>query len=163
MEGFQLFPDDSEIGASPDEWHTRVHQDDLDRVDEALSLHLANGNDHYESEHRLLHRDGTFRWVHCRAAAVRNSTGAVTRLAGSFSDVTDRKVADALTGLPNRFLFVDLLERSLKRTERRRIPLRFWSWLDRFRIVGNLGQLTAIASSSPWPIVSIRACASPTA
>ena len=137
---------EAEIGASPDEWHTRVHQDDRDRVDEALSLHLAHGNEHYESEHRLLHRDGTYRWVHCRAAAVRNATGAVTRLAGSFTDVTDRKVADALTGLPNRFLFVDLLEKSLKRTERR--PEFLFALLvlglDRFRIINDsLGRPTA--------------------
>ena len=30
---------------------------------------------HYESEHRMLHRDGTFRWVLCRGAAIRNADG----------------------------------------------------------------------------------------
>ena len=44
--------------------------------------------------------------------------GRVTRLAGSLTDITDTKVADALTGLPNRLLFVDLLDRAIKRTER---------------------------------------------
>ena len=47
------------------------------------------GGGHYESEHRILHRDGTYRWVRCRGAAVRNATGVATRLAGSLTDITD--------------------------------------------------------------------------
>jgi hypothetical protein len=46
----------------------------------------------------MLHRNGTFRWMLCRGAAVRDSDGAVTRLAGSLTDITDAKLADALTG-----------------------------------------------------------------
>ena len=67
--------DESEIGTSPDEWLTRVHHDDVARVKDALTAHLADGSGHYESEHRMLHRNGTFRWVLCRGAAVRNGAG----------------------------------------------------------------------------------------
>ena len=67
----------------------------------------------------MLHRNGTFRWVLCRGAAVRNADGRATRLAGSLTDITDAKVADALTGLPNRLLFVDLLDRAIERAHRR--------------------------------------------
>ena len=110
----------SAIGTSLDEWQTRVHRDDAGRVKDALDAHLTNGGgSHYESEHRLLHRDGTYRWVLCRGAAIRNAAGTATRLAGSFTDITDSKVADALTGLPNRVLFVDLLERAIRRRQRR--------------------------------------------
>ena len=92
----------AEIGPSLDEWLTRVHRDDVGRVRDALDAHLASGGSHYESEHRIVHRDQTCRWVRCRGAAIRNAAGMATRLAGSFTDVTDSKVADALTGLPNR-------------------------------------------------------------
>ena len=44
----------------------------------------------------------------------------MTRLAGSLTDITDAKLADPLTGLPNRLLFVDLIAREIKRTARRR-------------------------------------------
>jgi diguanylate cyclase (GGDEF)-like protein/PAS domain S-box-containing protein len=138
--------EDSAIGTSPDEWFSRVHRDDLDRVDEALRAHLAGGTGYYESEHRILHRNGTFRWVLCRGAAIRNADGAATRLAGSLTDITDAKVSDALTGLPNRLLFVDLLERAIKRTERHRdyVFALLVLGLDRFRMVGDsLGPLTA--------------------
>ena len=115
--------DESEIGVSPDEWLTRVHPEDIKRVTEEVGAHLAEGSAHYESEHRILHRNGLFRWMLCRGAAVRDRDGAVTRLAGSLTDITDAKVADALTGLPNRLLFVDLLDRAIKRTQRRQDEL----------------------------------------
>jgi diguanylate cyclase (GGDEF)-like protein/PAS domain S-box-containing protein len=138
--------EDSAIGSSPDEWFARVHRDDLPRVMAALEAHLAGGHGHYECEHRMLHRNGTFRWVLCRGAAIWNGDGAATRLAGSLTDITDSKVSDALTGLPNRLLFVDLLERAIKRTERR--PDFLFALLvlglDRFRMVGDsLGPQTA--------------------
>jgi diguanylate cyclase (GGDEF)-like protein/PAS domain S-box-containing protein len=142
MLGYQ----ESEIGASPDEWLGRVHQEDIDRVRAALTAHLADGSDHYESEHRILHRNGTFRWVHCRGAAVRDSAGSATRLAGSLTDITDAKLADALTGLPNRFLFLDLLERAINRTKRRSdsVFALLVLGLDRFKAVNDsLGPLTA--------------------
>ena len=141
MLGYQ----DGEVGVSPDEWLTRVHPEDIDRVRVALMEHLGDRTEHYESEHRLLHQDGTYRWVLCRGAAVRHE-GRATRIVGSLSDVTDAKVADALTGLPNRFLFVDLLDRALKRTRRRQdygFALLMLG-LDRFTVVkDSLGSLTA--------------------
>jgi diguanylate cyclase (GGDEF)-like protein/PAS domain S-box-containing protein len=106
------------IGSSPEEWFSRVHPDDLAAVRAGLTAHLERTDGHYESEYRMLHQDGTFRWFLCRGAAIRNGAGAATRLAGSLTDITDAKLADALTGLPNRVLFVDLLDRAIKKTLR---------------------------------------------
>jgi diguanylate cyclase (GGDEF)-like protein/PAS domain S-box-containing protein len=138
--------EESALGSSPDEWLTRVHPEDAVRVKQQLADHLADANGFFESEHRLLHRNGTFRWVLCRGAAVKDGQGAVTRLAGSLTDITDTKVADALTGLPNWLLFVDLIERAIKRTERRQdyAFALLTLGLDRFKAVNHsLGPLTA--------------------
>ena len=138
---------ESELGTNPDEWLSRIHDDDLFGVKARLAAHLGKGGgSHFESEHRLRHRNGTYRWVLCRAAAVRNEAGDATRLAGSFTDVTEAKVSDLLTGLPNRHLFIDLLDRAIKRAHRRpsyRFALLVLG-LDRFTAVNDtLGPVTA--------------------
>jgi diguanylate cyclase (GGDEF)-like protein/PAS domain S-box-containing protein len=137
--------DEQEIGTHPDEWLQRLHHEDAPRVKETLAAYLATGNGHYESEHRILHRNGTFRWMRCRGAAVTDGSGRTTRLAGSLTDITDAKMADALTGLPNRLLFIDVLERALKRTERRRdyVFALLVLGLDRFKVLNqSLGVLS---------------------
>ena len=131
--------EEAEVGIAPDEWLDRLHQDDWTRVRQSVASHIAHGNGHYESEHRLRHRDGTFRWVLCRAAAIRNEAGLATRFAGSLTDITNAKLADSLTGLPNRVLFIDLLERAISRSKRRRdyqFALVILG-LDRFKTVSN--------------------------
>lgn len=137
---------ETEIGTDPEEWLSRIHPEDLPLAKETLDRHLSGASGHYESEHRIRHRDGTYRWMRCRGAVVVDTAGSVTRLAGSLTDITDTKVADALTGLPNRLLFVDLIDRAIKRTERH--PDYKFAMLvlglDRFQIVNrSLGVLSA--------------------
>jgi diguanylate cyclase (GGDEF)-like protein/PAS domain S-box-containing protein len=137
---------DDEIAATPEEWFSRVHDEDLTRVRSALTAHLDELTGHCESEHRILHRDGSYRWVLCRGAAIRDQNGKPTRLAGSLTDITDAKVGDPLTGLPNRVLFVDLLERAIKRTRRRPdyVFALLILGLDRFKSVADsLGLMSA--------------------
>ena len=130
--------EETEIGTSPNEWFDRVHPEDLELVRTALTAHLEDPGSHFESEHRLLDSRGSYRWVRSRAAAVRSDAGVATRLAGSFSDITDTKLADPLTGLPNRLLFLDLLERTIKRAERKQSAFALLAvGLDRFTMVND--------------------------
>ncbi len=105
-----------EIGAGIEEWLDRVHPEDAVRVRADLDAHVSGATPHFESEHRIKHRNGTFRWVLARGLATRNAQGVVTRMAGSLSDITDGKVLDALTGLPNRTLLRDRLWWALERS-----------------------------------------------
>ena len=61
--------------------------------------------------------DGTYRWVLCRGVAIHDAEDKALRMAGSQTDITERKVADALTGLPNRLLFMDRLDRAIARAD----------------------------------------------
>ena len=119
---------EAEVGDAPEEWFGRVRPDDLGGLRAAIDAHLEGHTSHFESEHRIRHADGGYRWVFNRGVAVRDSENRATRVAGSMSDITDRKAAeerlrhdalhDSLTGLPNRTMFLDHLELSLSRAKR---------------------------------------------
>jgi diguanylate cyclase (GGDEF)-like protein/PAS domain S-box-containing protein len=140
----------AEIGESAEaDWLARVHPDDIGRLRAAIDRHLAGRAPHFESEHRIRHATGGYRWVLSRGVAIRDRDGKATRMAGSMSDITDRKDAeqrllhdalhDALTGLPNRALFMDRVTLSLTRAARHagyRCAVLFLD-LDRFKVVND--------------------------
>ncbi len=140
---------EEEIGDDPHEWQSRVHPDDLAGLRQATEAHLRGETSHFESEHRMRHRDGDYRWFLTRGVAIRDAGGRPTRMAGSMSDITARKAAeeilrqsalhDALTGLPNRALFLDRLTLSLARSGREpghRCAVLFLD-LDRFKRIND--------------------------
>jgi diguanylate cyclase (GGDEF)-like protein/PAS domain S-box-containing protein len=102
-----------------------------------------------QATYRVIHPDGTERWLQTRSAPVLDERGAVYRVAGVTADVTERKrmedqllhdaFHDALTGLPNRALFRDRLQHALELS--RRHPDRGFAVmildLDRFKLVND--------------------------
>jgi diguanylate cyclase (GGDEF)-like protein/PAS domain S-box-containing protein len=119
---------DREVGNAAGEWFSRTHAEDRDRLGMAIVSHLEGLTDRLESEYRMRHRDGRYRWMSCRGLAVRDEEGRATRFVGSQTDITDRKALEAqvlhdalhdpLTGLANRALFLDRLGRSVERGKR---------------------------------------------
>jgi diguanylate cyclase (GGDEF)-like protein/PAS domain S-box-containing protein len=124
MLGFQ----EGELSASPEEWLSRVHPEDLGLLKAAMASHALGHVPHFEYEYRIQGKDGTYRWMLSRGIAVRDGRGQVSRIAGSQTDIGDRKCAeekllhqalyDALTDLPNRTLFMDRLRQALRRNKR---------------------------------------------
>jgi len=126
MLGYQ----EGEIRARPEEWFHRIHDADRERVKEEIATHQNGLTPHFESEHRVLHKDGSFRWMLSRGVAVHDASGNVLRMAGSQTDITEGKVSDPLTGLPNRLLFIDRVGRLVKHTKRRKDHLFAVLFLD---------------------------------
>jgi diguanylate cyclase (GGDEF)-like protein/PAS domain S-box-containing protein len=112
----------------PAAWFELIHEEDVPRLRAAIDAHLAGQTPHLQSEHRMRHADGTWRWVLTRGLAIRGPGGVATRMAGSVSDITDQRAAelqlqhdalhDALSGLPNRALFMDRVDQVLQRATR---------------------------------------------
>src|SRR5690348_10001059 len=121
---------ENEIEDRLEEWIGRIHDADRERVKEEIATHQKGLTPHFESEHRLLHKDGGFRWMLSRGLAVHDATGKALRMAGSQTDITERKVSDPLTGLPNRLLFIDRLGRLVKHSKRRKDILFAVLFLD---------------------------------
>ena len=140
---------EDEIGTGVGEWLDRVHPSDLAQLKIEMNSHLDGLTAHLQNEHRVLRKDGTYRWMFTRAVAVRNEDGRAYRMCGSESDVNDRKEAeeqlrhgafyDGLTDLPNRALFMDRLGHSLRRARREegRSCAVFFIDLDRFKVVND--------------------------
>ncbi|MDH3315767.1 MAG: PAS domain-containing protein [Gammaproteobacteria bacterium] len=72
-------------------WEDRVHPDDLEEIRARLARHQAGASDLYESEHRLMHGDGRYRWHRVRAKVVAwTDSGRPARMIGVESDLTRR-------------------------------------------------------------------------
>lgn len=136
---------DTEIGESIGEWFSRVHPGDLEKLRAVVRAEQAGGSgEPFECECRMRHRDGTYRWVRCRGAAVPNGSGRPLRMAGAMTDITASKVLDPLTGLANRTLFMDRLEQEFaayRANPAAQLAVIFLD-IDRFELINDsLGHL----------------------
>jgi diguanylate cyclase (GGDEF)-like protein/PAS domain S-box-containing protein len=131
--------EEAEIGNRPEDWLDRIHITDRDRVKNEITGHQQGQTAHFESENRVQHKDGTFRWMLSRGIAVHDASGKALRMAGSQTDITEGKVADALTGLPNRLLFIDRLVRLIEHTKRHKdyIFAVLFLDLDGFKMIND--------------------------
>jgi PAS domain S-box-containing protein len=71
-----------------DAWLSRIHPDDRQAVADGLAAHLDGSSLRFESEHRMQHRDGRYRWLLSRATAIRHASGKAQRLVGLDTDIT---------------------------------------------------------------------------
>jgi PAS domain S-box-containing protein len=74
-------------------FESRLHPDDRGWVMQAMQKHLKRRTP-YDVEFQMRARDGTYRWFLARGQAVWDDAGRATRMAGSISDITDRKRAE---------------------------------------------------------------------
>ena len=145
---------DDEISDTADEWLSRVHPEDHDRVRASIDAYLEGTTSNFEIEYRIRHFSDNYLWMMARGLAIRTSDGRATRFAGSQTDVSERKsneeqmihdaLHDTLTSIPNRTLLLDRIRQSLVR--RKRYPKTSFAIifidLDRFRLVNeSLGHI----------------------
>jgi diguanylate cyclase (GGDEF)-like protein/PAS domain S-box-containing protein len=129
---------DHDRWSDPDEWFNLIHPADRDRVKAEIAAHLEGQTPEFASEYRMRHMNGSYIWVLTRGIAVRNGEGTAIRMAGSQTDITEGKVADPLTTLPNRLYFLDKLECSIDaaRQSGSLFAVLFID-LDRFKLIND--------------------------
>ncbi len=103
-----------ELDSTVDAWFERIHRTIENSSSRCSAAAQTLDHQRFETEIRMQHRDGTYRWMLCTGVLQIDAAGRPFRLAGSLADVTDAKVRDVLTGLPNRLLFEEQLGRALR-------------------------------------------------
>ncbi len=79
--------------ANPYLWRDLVHPDDIARIN--LWVDRPFENDQKSIEYRIRREDGSYLWVHDRQHLLRDAEGEPIELVGSWTDVTERKEAEA--------------------------------------------------------------------
>jgi PAS domain S-box-containing protein len=72
-------------------WGELVYTDDMKKLRGAANMHLAGLTPRYEVECRMMHKNGGIRWFLIHGNAVRDTGGKPYRMAGVYTDITDRK------------------------------------------------------------------------
>lgn len=82
---------ENEVSDSHEEWSSRLHPDDRERVLSEVAAYLREPRGAFETEFRMRCKDGSWRWIRSRAGAQLDEHGRPRRLIGWHVDVTDQK------------------------------------------------------------------------
>jgi PAS domain S-box-containing protein len=82
---------DREFSNNFHDWLGFIHPDDISSVKVEINAYLEGVIQKYEIEHRMLHKDGSNLWFLARGTVIRNENGEPCYIAGSNTDITDRK------------------------------------------------------------------------
>ena len=124
---------------SVEDWATRIHPEDRERVVNFCVAQSKAGTDH-EADYRALTQDGNHVWIRDVVHVVRNENGEVDSLVGFMFDISERKKTeeqlivlqkelealsfkDGLTGVANRRRFDSILEVEWANARRNNQPL----------------------------------------
>jgi diguanylate cyclase (GGDEF)-like protein/PAS domain S-box-containing protein len=148
-QAWRIFGHDPSQGElSLEQWLAIVHEDDAPALREAWQQAVASGQP-FAIDHRIVHPNGQLRHVHQQVeVTTHGADGGALHLAGAVHDITRHKEAeeqirrlahyDPLTGLPNRLLFTEQLQKALSLALRhgRQAAIMFVD-LDHFKRVND--------------------------
>jgi diguanylate cyclase (GGDEF)-like protein/PAS domain S-box-containing protein len=148
------YPASDFIGNKVRRYGSIIHHEDRPYVIVEVEKALERGSP-YTLEYRLIHRDGTPKWIAERGRAILGPDGRRQWLDGVLLDITRQKAAeesrdaavsqlrhqalhDSLTGLPNRTLFLERLAEAIELARADGTELAvFMLDLDRFKEVND--------------------------
>ena len=87
------------------EYTAMIHPDDRDRVQTTIEGAMVT-SDEYAVDHRVVHPDGSVRWIRGRGVVERGPDGTVERLSGTAQDITEMARADEQAAEANRRLYL---------------------------------------------------------
>jgi diguanylate cyclase (GGDEF)-like protein/PAS domain S-box-containing protein len=103
-----------------EDWLALVHPEESEMVKRELRNHLEGISLAFQVECRLRHKSQSYRWFLIRGTSQRDPYGHTTRMAGSLTDISERKLTDPMTGLPNRIVLYDRINQAIVKARRRK-------------------------------------------
>ncbi len=140
---------EDEIPDRADALDGRTHPDDVAQMQRDREAHFRGDTETYTNEHRILCKDGTWKWVLTRGMVIsRDAQGKPLRMTGTHTDISDRKNAealvwkqanyDSLTGLPNRRMLRQRLDAAIQHCQQSQQELAvLFIDLDHFKEVND--------------------------
>lgn len=144
----QLFGYPSGTVMTPELQACRMQKEDYEAISNKAIESLKLGQREYQHEYPIQWADESIHWLLSKCTAEFDARGQVEYVAGAVIDITDRKLAeektqfmathDVLTGLPNRFMFSNLLVHTIETAKRysHRFAVFFLD-LDRFKAIND--------------------------
>lgn len=136
-----------DFGGTKEAFLHAVHQEDRERVDQALTLILKERKP-CDMDHRIMLPNGDEFTVNLQAEGVFDDQLKAPTIVGTAQDISERKRSereihrlayyDSLTGLPNRVLFKDRVTQALAHARRYQSTLAvLFLDLDRFKVIND--------------------------
>ncbi|MCB0212907.1 MAG: PAS domain-containing protein, partial [Anaerolineae bacterium] len=86
---------DEEIPNDLNIWAEYIHPADRQAVMAAAQAHIEGRTPVYAYEHRMLHKDGSVRWIYVHGKLINDEQGRPIRMVGTDADITGRKAVEA--------------------------------------------------------------------
>ncbi|PSB32616.1 diguanylate cyclase [filamentous cyanobacterium Phorm 46] len=129
-------------------WWLNIHPEERERVKSSFNETMSSDAQCWSEEYSFRRADGGYVFVLDRGYIIRNASGEAVRAIGTMMDITQRKQAeeiiryqavyDQLTGLPNRILFNERLQASLREAKKNKKMLAvMFLDLDRFKKIND--------------------------
>ncbi len=139
---------EDELQSSFRAWQDLIHADDLGLILDIWTDCMSGASNSFVIEYRMKSSEGDWRWIECRGIAAHDDSGCPVRLAGSHTDITERRSVqeelqwhsthDALTGLANRREFEARLDHALDEAQRLSSDhVLLYIDLDQFKVVND--------------------------
>lgn len=141
--------EDDEIDNKWEDWISKIHPEDRDKFLGVVECYISEKPaKHFHMEFRIMSKNKTYKWVLVKGKAIFNKNGIPIRMAGSLTDINERKLAeekihqmayyDSLTGLPNRTLFFDRFNIAVANALRKkRMVAIYFLDLDNFKTIND--------------------------
>ncbi len=150
--------EEEEISENIEEWFKRVHFHDIGHLKEKINLSLNGHSNTFEQEYRIIDKNGEYLWMFAKGNVIKDSSNNIYRVVGYQSNINEHKQNeklleellhnashDSLTGLPNRSLFMEKLDKIIlnyKRKKDNNFAVLFVD-IDKFKVINDsLGHST---------------------